>query len=365
MIEYQVAENNSVIIASIDDMNRYDDTGKDDLALDIEILDSESGLLGGDYANIDAFAMSAKLAAGTYYIRISLDDTDGYYQDEQGNSVPYRLTVRTVPETALRQEFEFNDMPGMVGTLNDAPLEVGDVLFASLTDSDDDYFQVNVPDIGNGLVAWLETSYGGQRCFAPGVDTSLELYDPTFIYLGSDDNGGLGLCSKEVRPVESGIHNLHVNSNVSGEQGEGDYFLRYRLVYANNVKSYHRFSYQLLEDFQPAGQTPVLEDVISVPDACNISGMTLEVELEHDDHGDFSLVITSPAGNHKVLKVGAENKDQSGTFIGTYGLDLTPHESLTGFIGEEAQGDWTLLLEDKVFSNLGYLKRWQMNLFCQ
>jgi len=48
--------------------------------------------------------------------------------------------------------------------------------------------------------------------------------------------------------------------------------------------------------------------------------------------------------------------------VGTYGVNLTPAESLSAFVGEQVQGTWTLEVNDQAGGDTGTLNSWSMEI---
>ena len=95
----------------------------------------------------------------------------------------------------------------------------------------------------------------------------------------------------------------------------------------------------------------------------------------HSYVGDLTFVLISPAGT--AVELVAEQCDDLADFnIGfddsatngppcpyTDGLTYSPSENLSTFNGEDAQGTWTLLIEDNAFADGGSLEFWSLQ-FC-
>jgi subtilisin-like proprotein convertase family protein len=89
-----------------------------------------------------------------------------------------------------------------------------------------------------------------------------------------------------------------------------------------------------------------------------INEIRVTVDIRHNFIGDVQAVLSSPAGTSVVLhnNTGGSADD----IVGTYGVDLTPAESLDAFIGQAAAGTWTLTVGDSVIVNNGSLEAWSL-----
>lgn len=75
-------------------------------------------------------------------------------------------------------------------------------------------------------------------------------------------------------------------------------------------------------------------------------GPAVAVDISHSWRGDLILDLTSPAGTTVRLKTDNVSGDNADDVVGTYPTSLVPAESLSAFAGENAQGTWTLRVED-------------------
>jgi extracellular elastinolytic metalloproteinase len=109
-----------------------------------------------------------------------------------------------------------------------------------------------------------------------------------------------------------------------------------------------------IPDNQPAG----ISNVLTVPQAGKISGLTVSVDIEHTFIGDLQISVTTPAGKTALL----HNRSGSGThnLIKSFSHDATA--SLQALLGEEAQGNWTLKVADVASQDVGRLRRWGLEM---
>jgi len=115
----------------------------------------------------------------------------------------------------------------------------------------------------------------------------------------------------------------------------------------------------------PGAITPVL----AVPDAGQVTDVDVRVRLVHPRDGDLTIVLAGPDGTAVELSsenggsgddYGTGNYDCSGTFTvfddesqtsitgaaAPFAGSLRPEQALAAFDGKEAQGNWTLRVED-------------------
>lgn len=89
-----------------------------------------------------------------------------------------------------------------------------------------------------------------------------------------------------------------------------------------------------------------------------INEIRVTVDIRHNFIGDVQAVLSSPAGTSVVLH--NNSGGSADDIVGTYGVDLTPAESLDAFIGQAAAGTWTLTVGDSVIVNNGSLEAWSL-----
>jgi subtilisin-like proprotein convertase family protein len=105
-----------------------------------------------------------------------------------------------------------------------------------------------------------------------------------------------------------------------------------------------------------------------------ISGVTVSFDILHTFTSDLVIALTSPDGRRVVL---VNREGGSGdNFIGTVFDDRStssiararppfqgrfrPSEPLSAFDGADANGDWTLVIDDRAFQDGGFLIRWTL-----
>ena len=87
-------------------------------------------------------------------------------------------------------------------------------------------------------------------------------------------------------------------------------------------------------------------------------GLSVTVDITHAWRGDLALSLLSPSGTSVALK-NANLSDNANDVVGTFPATLAPAESLDTFAGENAQGVWTLQVNDTYPSaDDGVLNSW-------
>jgi cysteine-rich repeat protein len=126
-------------------------------------------------------AITAYLAAGTYYVQVEDSGNDGVIAG-------YLLAVDIV--TATANEVEPNDRTATATAVAGADVYVlgshQDVL-------DTDLFAITVP--AGGAIRAEIIEGGDERCESEDIDSVIVLYDPAGVFLETDDDGGRGYCS--------------------------------------------------------------------------------------------------------------------------------------------------------------------------
>jgi subtilisin-like proprotein convertase family protein len=114
-----------------------------------------------------------------------------------------------------------------------------------------------------------------------------------------------------------------------------------------------------IPDDDPAG----IDSTRLVDGACTIAGLNVDVAITHTYRGDLIVELTSPLGTVVRLKT-TDSLDSADDVVGNYPYTLAPFESLGAFVGEDANGIWTLDVSDNAALDLGTLDSWQLNLDC-
>ena len=84
------------------------------------------------------------------------------------------------------------------------------------------------------------------------------------------------------------------------------------------------------------------------------------MDLTHTYIGDLVIELESPSGTTVVLhdRSGGTTND----IVGTYGVDLSPAEPLSGFHGESSDGTWELRVRDEANGDTGTVNAWSLDL---
>lgn len=114
------------------------------------------------------------------------------------------------------------------------------------------------------------------------------------------------------------------------------------------------------EDTTAAGlpDNATFERVLNVTDGLLIDEVDVTVNLAHDRPTDLVVTLISPAATEVILR------SRSGASLGEQRYDelAVPLESLAAFEGEDAEGAWTLRIEDQVGGVSGNLLGWSLDL---
>ena len=84
--------------------------------------------------------------------------------------------------------------------------------------------------------------------------------------------------------------------------------------------------------------------------------LRVHIHLTHTYIGDLVITLRSPGG--KEIALHRRTGGGSDNIVGTWGESLTPAEDLSGLIGEELGGRWTLTISDNASIDLGNLVSW-------
>ncbi len=114
-----------------------------------------------------------------------------------------------------------------------------------------------------------------------------------------------------------------------------------------------------IPDFNQDG----VSSVITVSDEGIINSLNIDAVIEHPSVGHLEVTLTSPGGTTVYLHnhTGASADDLIGNWPSNLLVDGPG--SLDDFLGEVAQGDWTLHIADTQFGAVGTFQSWGLNLF--
>jgi subtilisin-like proprotein convertase family protein len=112
----------------------------------------------------------------------------------------------------------------------------------------------------------------------------------------------------------------------------------------------------------PDNATTGIRDALNVRDNLDLTGLRIYVNVSHTHVGDLVVELVAPNGKAVVLRTrsGATKPD----LVGWYGVELPlPLPGLFNqFIGERANGEWTLRLSDQGAGDAGQLNEWALRL---
>lgn len=115
------------------------------------------------------------------------------------------------------------------------------------------------------------------------------------------------------------------------------------------------------------GTTPTQSATVTLS-GCSapIWGVSVDVDITHTWRGDLVVELTSPDGT--VVRLADNTGGSADDIIGNYPADLTVDGpgSLSDYVGETGNGDWTLTVEDTAtFADDGTFNSFTVNAYCQ
>jgi len=100
----------------------------------------------------------------------------------------------------------------------------------------------------------------------------------------------------------------------------------------------------------------VFENKVTVNEAGTVAGLTLAVDISHAHVGDVGVALRGPTGKRATVhRRGGAEVDH---LITTYRSD--DGNPLAGFVGLQAQGEWTLSVVDKDGRDAGKVNSWSL-----
>jgi len=104
------------------------------------------------------------------------------------------------------------------------------------------------------------------------------------------------------------------------------------------------------------GDNMEITDTMPVAMGETIANIEVYVNITHTYIGDLTVWLVSPSGT----SVSLHNRTGSGTdnLIGWYPTELTPAQSLNGFVGQPTDGNWVLHVRDNAGGDTGRLNSW-------
>ena len=100
--------------------------------------------------------------------------------------------------------------------------------------------------------------------------------------------------------------------------------------------------------------------LLNFPQQSEIIDVRVTIDLTHTYIGDLVVDLVAPSGTRVLLhnRGGGSQSD----IVGTYGVDLTPAQPLSAFIGEMSAGTWTLEVTDDALGDGGTLNAWTLEI---
>ncbi|MBL0408529.1 proprotein convertase P-domain-containing protein, partial [Microvirga aerilata] len=101
----------------------------------------------------------------------------------------------------------------------------------------------------------------------------------------------------------------------------------------------------------------VMSQTVQVAADLLVERAEVEIDIAHEKIGDLRIILVSPGGTESILldRVGNGRYDPANGWLV---FTLTS----TQFLGEHAQGNWTLRVEDAANGNVGTLRHWALRL---
>jgi len=103
-----------------------------------------------------------------------------------------------------------------------------------------------------------------------------------------------------------------------------------------------------------------VSSVRRIEDTRRITRAAVSVAIRHPRRGDLLITLRAPWGEVFVLR--NLGNDAAADVRGTYGASLVSADALGTIAGRSAQGDWELIVEDRVPGNAGVLEGWSLEL---
>lgn len=110
--------------------------------------------------------------------------------------------------------------------------------------------------------------------------------------------------------------------------------------------------------------SPPAVSTLTVASPCVVADITVDVNISHTYRGDAVVTLRSPSSTTVTLhnRTGGSADNIIGTYPTT--LNVDGPGSLNNFIGQNAQGAWTLTATDAIASDNGTLNAWGLHIVC-
>jgi len=110
----------------------------------------------------------------------------------------------------------------------------------------------------------------------------------------------------------------------------------------------------------PDNGDPV-QSYLEVPDSIEIEDMNVFLSVAHTYFPDLIIDLKSPQGTS--VRLWNRGYAQPGTLSGWFDTEIEPIGSMSDFIGENAQGQWALWLQDCAGGDVGTLNLWKLEIY--
>jgi cysteine-rich repeat protein len=315
----------------------------------------------GSYGGLSSSIAGAVLpSGGTYYLKVEHVDVDGEIR-------PYDLhfQLRSGTPTA---EVEPNDAPDQA-----QPLTTGWIVGSVSAAADADWYAIEL-DAGDTLFVSLDgdperdgTDFNGRIAIAPFAN---------FLLPVNDAGGGPGPDSEaQTLTVRAdGVYFIRVDSGAS-PQAPGTYGLSVSVhpARAATCQTYTSTTVVTI----PAGPGTTTA-TINVPDDIVIGDLDVSLVLNHANPPDLDVHLLAPGGNRvglfkdigtsQVPNLDVTLDDEAALYVGAYSViagmtsQPMPFYRLHWFDGQQAQGTWTLELNDDAANAAGQLTSWGLTI---
>ncbi|GAA5529394.1 proprotein convertase P-domain-containing protein [Herpetosiphon gulosus] len=319
----------------------------------------ETDLSDGVHTNGSSVISSQPITTtGSYFIKL-----------EGGTSTtiiePYDLYVRVL-STNLSEQEPNDQVPQTITT----QASVSGVLSAS---NDLDRYQFNV-NAGDTIFATVDFDPERDGTTWNGFLT-IGLID-TMYFEANDGNTVSPNAEANVMMVkQAGIYEIQIGSAVDvGSQAS--YVAQVLILPATMQANCQTVMSQEVQAIGP--NIGILQSNLTVAQAANITDLDVLLDLEHSLMPDLDVTLTAPDGNVVALftDIGSAQRpnvnlvidQQAALPLGSYNnlndLYFAPEAnfSLDWFVGQQAQGQWTLTIYDDTDQNAGQLNSWGLRI---
>jgi len=340
--------------------------------------------------NVSGFAQQ-RLPVGLY--RLTLDNTEFLDTDGNrlnGNQITGEDEVYDFEVVAVSGTFEPNDTIATStassfsgsGTATYQGLAIGDGLAGAL---DVDIFAVNLPR--GGLIR--ASVIAAQLPLPSGFDSYLRLFNAVGEELTNNDqfNGPDALIDFFVTTGGtyyigvSGFPNDDYDPTLQasgGAQDIGIYNLTVEVELVNNDRV--TFSASIPEPIRIPAEGSIgqaVPSIINVADSREVRDVNVRLNIQHEFVGDLEILLISPEGTQVRLinQRGGSNSqglsnvlfdDEAVRQVSTSPTPFTgsyrPEQSLSAIDGQDADGAWRLIINDKLGIHTGQLISWSLDL---